>query len=58
MRLEQRLKAQIAAEGALTVAQYMTACLHDPRDGYYASRPALGREGDFITAPLVSQMFA
>ena len=35
----------------------MTRCLHDPRDGYYATRPALGEDGDFITAPLVSQMF-
>ncbi|MCI3180657.1 SAM-dependent methyltransferase [Caulobacter sp. CCUG 60055] len=61
MSLKDRLKAQIAAEGPLTVAQYMTACLHDPQDGYYAARPArrpvLGEDGDFITAPLVSQMF-
>jgi SAM-dependent MidA family methyltransferase len=57
MSLEQRLKAQIAADGPLTVAQYMTACLHDPQDGYYAARPALGEGGDFVTAPLVSQMF-
>ena len=57
MSLEDRLKAQIAAEGPLTVAQYMTLCLHDPHEGYYASRPALGEAGDFITAPLVSQMF-
>jgi SAM-dependent MidA family methyltransferase len=35
----------------------MTACLHDPDFGYYATRPALGADGDFITAPLVSQMF-
>src|SRR5687768_14584974 len=35
----------------------MTACLHDPQDGYYATRPALGEGGDFITAPLISQMF-
>ncbi len=35
----------------------MTRCLHDPLDGYYATRPALGARGDFITAPLVSQMF-
>ena len=35
----------------------MTACLHDPEFGYYATRPALGLRGDFITAPLVSQMF-
>lgn len=57
MSLEARLKAEIAAQGPLTVAQYMTRCLHDPVDGYYATRPALGEAGDFITAPLVSQMF-
>ena len=39
------------------VADYMTRCLHDPSFGYYATRPALGEDGDFITAPLVSQMF-
>lgn len=57
MSLKARLAARIAASGPLTVAQYMEACLHDPQDGYYATRPALGRDGDFITAPLVSQMF-
>jgi SAM-dependent MidA family methyltransferase len=57
MSLKDRLKAQIASGGPLTVAQYMTACLHDPQDGYYATRPRLGERGDFITAPLVSQMF-
>ncbi len=35
----------------------MEACLHDPDAGYYAVRPRLGEDGDFITAPLVSQMF-
>jgi len=55
--LRDRLIAQIRAGGPLTVSQYMTACLHDPADGYYAVRPALGAEGDFITAPMVSQMF-
>lgn len=39
----------------MSVAAYMTYCLHDPVDGYYASRPALGR--DFATAPEVSQVF-
>ncbi len=57
MGLRERLIAQIRAAGPLTVAQYMTACLHDPQDGYYATRPALGAGGDFITAPLVSQMY-
>jgi NADH dehydrogenase [ubiquinone] 1 alpha subcomplex assembly factor 7 len=57
MALRDRLIAQIRAGGPMSIAQYMTACLHDPLDGYYATRPALGEAGDFITAPLVSQMF-
>ena len=57
MSLKQRLRDQIAQTGPITVAEYMVACLHDPQDGYYATRPALGEGGDFITAPLVSQMF-
>jgi SAM-dependent MidA family methyltransferase len=57
MSLRDRLTAQIAAGGPITVAQYMSACLHDPDFGYYATRPAIGEAGDFITAPMVSQMF-
>ncbi|HEY8574280.1 class I SAM-dependent methyltransferase [Phenylobacterium sp.] len=57
MSLRERLAAQIAETGPLTVAQFMTAALHDPDYGYYATRPALGEDGDFVTAPLVSQMF-
>ena len=57
MGLLAKLRAQIAQDGPLTAAQYMTACLHDPEHGYYATRPRLGEDGDFITAPLVSQMF-
>jgi len=57
MSLLDRLTAEIAAGGPISVARYMTACLHDPDFGYYATRPALGLEGDFVTAPLVSQMF-
>jgi NADH dehydrogenase [ubiquinone] 1 alpha subcomplex assembly factor 7 len=42
----------------MTVADYMAACLHDPVDGYYATRPAIGGAGaDFLTAPEASQMF-
>ncbi|MDG2530445.1 class I SAM-dependent methyltransferase [Caulobacter endophyticus] len=57
-----RLKAQIAQDGPISVPEYFTRCLHDPRDGYYANRPALGgmtggSDGDFVTAPGVSQMF-
>lgn len=57
MSLRARLARDIAEQGPMTVADYVTRCLHDPQDGYYATRPRLGAEGDFITAPLVSQMF-
>lgn len=55
--LKARLAREIALTGPMTVADYVTRCLHDPQDGYYATRPALGEGGDFITAPLISQMF-
>ena len=57
MSLRDRLAREIALTGPMTVADYVTRCLHDPKDGYYATRPALGEGGDFITAPLISQMF-
>jgi len=57
MSLTERLKAEIAAGGPIPVAEYMVRCLHDAKDGYYATRPALGGGGDFVTAPMVSQMF-
>lgn len=57
MSLKTRLESEIAATGPISVAEFMARCLHDPRDGYYATRPAIGGEGDFITAPAVSQMF-
>jgi NADH dehydrogenase [ubiquinone] 1 alpha subcomplex assembly factor 7 len=41
----------------MPVWRYMQLCLTHPQYGYYVSRDPLGREGDFTTAPEVSQMF-
>jgi NADH dehydrogenase [ubiquinone] 1 alpha subcomplex assembly factor 7 len=57
MSLNDRLTRLIAADGPMTVEALMRLCLHDPEFGYYATRPRLGADGDFITAPLISQMF-
>jgi SAM-dependent MidA family methyltransferase len=35
----------------------MALCLFDPSHGYYATREPFGVEGDFTTAPEISQMF-
>ncbi|GIL02340.1 MAG: ATP synthase subunit beta [Alphaproteobacteria bacterium] len=55
--LANRIAALIEATGPISLAQYMAICLADPRHGYYATRPAIGANGDFVTAPQVSQMF-
>jgi len=55
--LKDRILQRIASSGPLTVADYMTECLMNPKDGYYTTQSPLGRGGDFITAPEISQMF-
>ena len=56
-RLAGRIRDTIAANGPISVAEYMMMCLLDPQDGYYTTREPFGVEGDFTTAPEISQMF-
>lgn len=51
------LKAQIDRFGPLSIRDYMNLCLLHPEHGYYTTGTPLGRTGDFITAPEISQMF-
>jgi SAM-dependent MidA family methyltransferase len=51
------IKKLIKSSGPMPVWRYMQLCLTHPEHGYYLSRDPLGREGDFTTAPEVSQMF-
>lgn len=55
--LEDIVTAQIAAQGPMSVAEYWAICLFHPVHGYYSTRTPLGAEGDFTTAPEISQMF-
>ena len=55
------LKAEIVElirlEGPIGIGRYMALALGHPRHGYYMTRDPLGAEGDFTTAPEISQMF-
>jgi NADH dehydrogenase [ubiquinone] 1 alpha subcomplex assembly factor 7 len=55
--LQSEIKGLIRSTGPMPVWRYMELCLMHPQYGYYLSRDPLGREGDFTTAPEVSQMF-
>jgi SAM-dependent MidA family methyltransferase len=48
-----RLRQQIEASGPISVAEYMRVA----NTAYYGRADPLGAEGDFITAPEISQMF-
>jgi len=53
----QKIARRIGAEGPLSVAAYMAMALHDPECGYYARHDPIGAQGDFLTAPEISQVF-
>ena len=53
--LAQRIRDSIRVNGPMPVSLYMLMCLHDPEQGYYATRPGFNR--DFTTAPETSQVF-
>lgn len=52
-----RIKSYIGGTGPIPVSEYMSLCLLDPSHGFYPTRDPLGSDGDFITAPEISQMF-
>jgi NADH dehydrogenase [ubiquinone] 1 alpha subcomplex assembly factor 7 len=43
--------------GSVSIAEFMVWCLTGREDAYYRQGQPIGRAGDFITAPEVSQMF-
>ena len=55
--LDAEIRARIARDGPIPVAEFMALCLYDPEHGYYSRRLPFGAAGDFVTAPEISQMF-
>ena len=55
--LSAHLRELIMQEGPLTLERFMGLALGHPTMGYYMTRDPLGLQGDFTTAPEISQMF-
>ncbi|MFN3891381.1 MAG: class I SAM-dependent methyltransferase [Beijerinckiaceae bacterium] len=55
--LRQEIRSIIEAEGPIPFDRFMQLCLGHPESGYYITRDPFGEEGDFTTAPEISQMF-
>src|SRR5476651_16048 len=55
--LGDEIRAMIGQEGPISLERFMTLALTHPAHGYYMKRDPFGAEGDFTTAPEISQMF-
>ena len=55
--LDLLVRRLIAQAGPLPVSRFMALALQHPEHGYYRRAAAIGRGGDFITAPEISQVF-
>jgi SAM-dependent MidA family methyltransferase len=51
------IRTRIREHGPIPVSEFMDIALAHPEHGYYRRKDPLGRAGDFITAPEISQMF-
>lgn len=47
----------IKAQGPITIATFMAEALGNAKYGYYMKKDPFGKQGDFTTAPEISQMF-
>lgn len=45
------------SQGSISISNFMNAALYHKEYGYYMNKLPLGKDGDFITAPEISQLF-
>ncbi|MGL4489167.1 MAG: class I SAM-dependent methyltransferase [Rhizobiaceae bacterium] len=55
--LLQQLLRRIGLTGPIPFHEYWAICQYDLNHGYYTTRVPIGAQGDFTTAPEISQMF-
>ncbi len=55
--LKTKIISHIKDNGPINLSSFMEMCLHDKQFGYYSNSNVIGKNGDFITAPEVTQVF-
>ena len=55
--LEKIIQKKVKEKGPIALSEYMSLALTHPLYGYHMKKDPLGRNGDFITAPEISQVF-
>ena len=54
--IKDKIVKKIELKGSITIEEYINFCLFDA-EGYYSKKNPLGKTGDFITSPEISQLF-
>jgi NADH dehydrogenase [ubiquinone] 1 alpha subcomplex assembly factor 7 len=57
LSFEEHILNLIKAKGLISVEEFMNIALTGKEESYYINNIPLGRKGDFITAPEISQLF-
>ena len=57
VNLREHFIKKIKFHGPISISQYMADSILAPKIGYYSKQNSIGKQGDFITGPEISQMY-
>ena len=57
VNLRKHFIKKIKFHGPISISQYMADSILAPKIGYYSKQNSIGKQGDFITGPEISQMY-
>lgn len=57
MKIIGNIRQAIQDYGSITMAQFMSEAMYNLNEGYYIKHDPIGKDGDFITSPEISQLF-